>query len=242
MAASQRIGDDGELVVLAVLEVVRALAARALIASLVARSLAHEQAVLAHHELLRPHDGQAERDGRVLGQVGHLAERELGREPHALDPPVGHRFEREAVHKRQMRARLHDGAQLGGALHRAQALGEHGLPGLHVAPGVEAEQILAGAGHRVVIDHGQRRDALLRVAGLLCRTRTLAGDDRLAALVVEGRNVDRIGAGALGGARAGGVRHPCGNRAAPALGRNPAGPLLHARQGAVAIGGQQARA
>ena len=81
-----------------------------------------------------------------------------------------------------MRARLHDGAQLGGALHRAQALCEHGLPGLHVAPGVEAEQILAGAGHRVMVDHGQRRDALLRVAGLLCRARALAGDDRLAAL------------------------------------------------------------
>ena len=198
--------------------------------------------MLAHHELLCADDGQAERDGRVLGQVGHLAERELGREPHALDPPVGHCFEREAVHKRQVRARLHDCTQLGGALHRAQALGEHGLSGLHVAPGVEAEQVLAGAGHRVVVDHGQRRDALLRVAGLLCRARALTGDYRLAALVVESWNVDRIGAGALGGARAGRVRHPCGNGAAPALGRDPVGPLLHARKDAVAIGSQQARA
>ena len=53
VAAAERIGDDGEIEILAVLQVMRAATAAALGAILVARALAHEQAVLGNHELLR---------------------------------------------------------------------------------------------------------------------------------------------------------------------------------------------
>ena len=59
VTAAERVGDDRELVVLAIAQKMRALAARTLGAVLVAGALAHEQAVLGDHELLGADDGKA---------------------------------------------------------------------------------------------------------------------------------------------------------------------------------------
>ena len=78
MASPEHIGDDRQLISFAILKVVGALATRTLRAVPIARTLAHEQAVLGYHELGVSHDGRTERHGTHLAQLFDLAKGELG--------------------------------------------------------------------------------------------------------------------------------------------------------------------
>ena len=192
----------------------RAATTAALGAILVARALTHEQAVLGDHEFLRARDEDAQLNRGIAGQLANLVERELGREPHADGTHASNLVERKPVRDGQMRTDLEGNPDLGGHLHGTEALHEHRAPRRCVTPRVEIKLRLSREPDLVVIDDGHGEKALLGVARLLDRGRELARDHRLAASVVQRRNVHHMSARTLCGPRAHGVRRPCADAGA----------------------------
>ena len=113
-----------------------------------------------------------------------------------------------------MRADLEGNPDLGGHLHGTEALHEHRAPRRCVTPRVEIKLRLSREPDLVVINDGHGEKALLGVARLLDRGRELARHHRLAAPVVQRRNVHHMSARALCGPRAHGVRRPCADAGA----------------------------
>lgn len=128
----------------------------------------------------------------------------------------------------------------GSPFHSTEAFGQKRLALSSILPHVGIDDRFARAANGLVIGHRHDGNAALGVTGLLGSGVLLAGDNRLAAPVVQSRHIDDVRAGALGGASASGVRDRDGHAAAGGtrcgqrLARSSAG------QGApVALGGKR---
>ena len=233
MAAAKLVGYHREVVTLAILQEMRAFAARARCALLSTGTLAHEHAVLRGHELLTSDDGKAELDGAFLRQIGDLGQVELGREPDPLRAKARRGLQGKRIGDGQVRPYLYAGARLVSANELPEAFGHDGLIGVNAAPGIEAACMFARELAVVMVGDGQHNGACLRIACLFGGFRELAGDGGLAMRQVDRRNVHLIGTSALCRPSAG--RVGCQHRDMDAAGmrREHSASRLHARQRAL---------
>ncbi len=196
VAAAHGVGDDRELVALAILQHVGTLATRAFGAVLVAGALAHEHAVLGDHEFLGADEQHAQLHRGIFGNLFDLPQRELRREPHARGPELASDSQREPVGNGHMGADIEQRPLFGSPFHSTEAFGQKRLALSSILPHVGIDDRFARAANGLVIGHRHDGNAALGVAGLLGSGVLLAGDNRLAAPVVQSRHVDEVRAGA----------------------------------------------
>lgn len=196
VAAAHGVGDDRELVALAILQHVGTLATRAFGAVLVAGALAHEHAVLGDHEFLGADEQHAQLHRGIFGNLFDLPQRELRREPHARGPELASDSQREPVGNGHMGADIEQRPLFGSPFHSTEAFGQKRLALSSILPHVGIDDRFARAANGFVIGHRHDGNAALGVAGLLGSGVLLAGDNRLAAPVVQSRHIDEVRAGA----------------------------------------------
>lgn len=154
VAAAHGVGDDRELVALAILQHMGALATRAFGAVLVARALAHEHAVLGDHELLGADEQHAQFHRGIFGNLFDLPQRELRREPHARGTELAGDGQGELVGNGHMGADIEQRPLFGSPFHSTEAFGQKRLALGSILPHVGIDDRFARAANGLVIATG----------------------------------------------------------------------------------------